>query len=73
MFALTSVLSTGADKYGANNWRGITIEDHINHLVMHAMAWLAGDRTDGHLSHVLCRAMFALGVEEQGGPAMPPQ
>jgi len=68
MFAMTEVLAQGAAKYGQNNWRGIPIEDHLNHLVMHAYAYLAGDRTDNHLSHICCRAIFAQGVEAQGGP-----
>lgn len=69
MFAMTSVLHEGAEKYGENNWRLIEIPDHLNHLIMHAYAWLSGDRTDDHLSHALCRAMFALGVEKQNESA----
>jgi 2-hydroxychromene-2-carboxylate isomerase len=34
-------------------------------LIMHAYAYLAGDRTDEHLSHAMCRAMFAQGVALQ--------
>lgn len=65
MFAMAAVLHEGAVKYGANNWRGISIEDHLNHLIMHAYAYLAGDRSDEHLSHIMCRAMFAQAVELQ--------
>jgi len=67
MFEMAKVLDHGAKKYGANNWRLIPVEDHINHLLMHAYAYLAGDRTDDHLSHALCRATFALGVSLQPG------
>lgn len=63
MFQMAKVLHEGAEKYGANNWRGIPIEDHLNHLIMHAYAYLSGDRTDEHLSHIMCRAMFAQAVE----------
>ncbi len=63
MFAMCAVLHQGAEKYGANNWRGIDVDDHLNHLIMHAYAWLAGDRTDAHLSHIMCRAMFAQAVD----------
>jgi hypothetical protein len=59
IFAMASVLHEGAEKYGANNWRLISVEDHLNHLIMHAYAFLAGDRSDDHLSHIMCRAMFA--------------
>ena len=68
MFAMAGVLDHGARKYGENNWRAITIDEHLNHLIMHAYAYLSGDRTDEHLSHILCRAMFAQGIESQGGP-----
>jgi hypothetical protein len=63
MFEMAKVLDHGAKKYGANNWRKIDIEDHLNHLLMHTYAYLAGDETDDHLSHILCRATFALGVK----------
>lgn len=66
MFEMAKVLDHGAKKYGANNWRKIDVDDHLNHLLMHTYAYLAGDRTDDHLSHILCRATFALGVTLQG-------
>lgn len=62
LFEMASVLYDGAVKYGENNWRGIDISDHLNHLIMHAYAYLAGDRNDNHLSHIMCRAMFAQAV-----------
>jgi len=65
MFKMCAVLHEGAEKYGANNWRLIDVDDHLNHLIMHAYAYLAGDRTDEHLSHIMCRAMFAQAVELQ--------
>lgn len=64
MFAMCKVLKEGADKYGDDeNWRRIPINDHLNHLIIHAYAYLAGDRQDDHLSHIMCRALFAQGVE----------
>lgn len=65
MFDLAAVLDHGAKKYGENNWRKIPINDHLNHLIMHAYAYLAGDESDEHLSHILARATFALGVAHQ--------
>lgn len=62
IFEMASVLHEGAEKYGEGNWRLIPVEDHLNHLIMHAYAYLAGDRTDDHLSHIMCRATFAQGV-----------
>jgi hypothetical protein len=63
MFEMAKVLGEGAKKYGEDNWRLISIEDHLNHLLMHTFAFLSGDTTDDHLSHILCRATFALGVQ----------
>ena len=63
MFAMAQVLDHGAKKYGANNWRNIDVDDHLNHLLMHTFAYLAGDDTDDHLTHILCRATFALVVK----------
>jgi hypothetical protein len=62
LFAMAEVLDQGAKKYGEDNWRLIPVKDHLNHLLMHAYAYLAGDTQDDHLSHILCRATFALGV-----------
>lgn len=67
LFEVAKVLYTGAVKYGEDNWRSIPVEDHINHNIMHAYAYLAGDRTDDHLSHMTCRSIFAQGVELANG------
>lgn len=60
---ISKVLKEGADKYGENNWKKISINDHLNHLLVHVYAYLAGDKSDKHLAHAACRAIFALGVE----------
>jgi hypothetical protein len=65
LFEVAKVLHTGAVKYGVDNWRKIPVEDHINHNIMHAYAYLAGDRSDEHLSHMTCRSIFAQGVALQ--------
>lgn len=63
MFEMCRVLREGAEKYGEWNWRNIPVHDHLNHLLIHVYAYLAGDTQDDHLSHALCRAMFALAVD----------
>jgi hypothetical protein len=72
MFAMAKVLAQGADKYGVDNWRKIGTQDHINHMLQHVYAYLAGDTTDDHLAHAMCRAMFALAMD-LAGDAQPPQ
>lgn len=63
MFVLTEILYTGREKYGKNNWRLISVEDHINHALVHINAYMAGDNQDDHLGHAFCRLMFAIGVQ----------
>ncbi|MEK5081166.1 dATP/dGTP diphosphohydrolase domain-containing protein [Solibacillus sp. FSL W7-1436] len=60
---IASVLKEGAEKYGDDNWKLISTQDHLNHLLVHVYAHLAGDESDKHLAHAACRAIFALGVE----------
>lgn len=64
---IAEVLQEGAEKYGEDNWRLIETRDHLNHLLMHTYAFLCGDNQDDHLSHIACRALFALAVELQEG------
>lgn len=63
---IASVLKEGAEKYGDDNWKLISAQDHLNHLLVHVYAHLAGDESDKHLAHAACRAIFALGVELEG-------
>ena len=64
LFATAKVLKEGFDKYGSDqNWRNISTRVHLNHLLIHVYAYLAGDKQDEHLSHAVCRAIFALGVD----------
>lgn len=66
MFAMAKVLQEGKMKYGNDeNWRLIPVEEHLNHLITHAYAYLAGDESDEHLSHCMCRALFATAVAIQ--------
>lgn len=65
ILAEAEVLAIGAKKYGENNWKKIFIQDHINHILQHAYAYLAGDRSDKHLANLACRAHFALELEEE--------
>ena len=62
LFALAKVLHMGAEKYGEDNWRNITVREHLNHLLAHVYAYLAGDTQEEHLEHAFCRAMMALAL-----------
>lgn len=64
LFEVAKVLSEGAEKYGAYAWKNIEVNDHLNHAIQHVYGYLSGDRTEEHLSHAICRLMFALEVSE---------
>jgi hypothetical protein len=68
MFALAKVMYNGAKKYEKDNWRGLTLEDHLNHALAHIYAHLAGDAQDDHLEHAFCRLMMAVGVQHNEQP-----
>lgn len=58
-------LSKGLEHYPPDNWKLISIEDHLNHALIHLYAWIAGDKSDDHLSHATCRLLFATDLEEK--------
>jgi hypothetical protein len=64
ILALGKILAEGARKYGDENWRNIRFADHINHALVHIAAYRAGDRSDDHLGHALCRMVFAFETAE---------
>jgi hypothetical protein len=64
--AVAKVLAEGAAKYGDNNWRKIPTGDHLNHAMIHVLAFLAGDTQDDHLQHAACRLLMALETELTG-------
>lgn len=71
LFAMARVQKQGDAKYGAGNWRGIDIDDHVNHALSHLLAWVAGDISDDHLVHALCRVAYAVEGEidqKEGAP-----
>lgn len=61
--AVAEVLRSGACKYGEDNWRPLGVKDHINHAMVHILAYLAGDRQDDHLEHAACRMLMAVEVK----------
>lgn len=65
MIDLAKVLQRG-EKYGRDNWRLISCEEHLNHALCHVFAAMAGDTQDDHLEHALCRLMFACAMKEDG-------
>lgn len=64
---IAKVLKEGEEKYGANNWRLIPEESHINHALIHYFAFRQGDNTDNHLQHCLCRLMMGIATRKSKG------
>jgi hypothetical protein len=65
MFKLAGVLEHGAKKFSEDNWHNVSPQEHMNHALTHAFAWLAGEKQDDHVSHFHCRAlMFAATLED---------
>lgn len=62
------VLKVGEMKYGADNWRNIPVDDHLDHLLKHVYEYLI-NRDPRDLVHACCRALFA---SELHPPAVQP-
>lgn len=68
---VAKVLKVGAEKYGADNWRKIPVESHVNHALEHLYKHLEkirqgeGDETYD-LAHAATRLLFALAVDQDG-------
>lgn len=62
---ISQVLHEGAEKYGDENWRGISQMSHLNHALTHLFAYMQGDNSDEHLSHAATRLLFALEQDEE--------
>lgn len=68
---LGAVLTFGAHKYAAHNWRGgIHKMRLLGALLRHTMAYLNGEDKDpesgfSHIAHAMCCCMFILGLEHR--------
>lgn len=64
-------MQMGAASHGERNYeKGATdpvfIRDRKNHLVLHALSYLAGDESDDHLGAILANAGMLARLEEMG-------
>lgn len=52
LLAQAANLDEGAIKYGDGNWlKGFKLSELYNHLMMHLVLWLAGDKSEDNLRH----------------------
>jgi len=75
MFAISSILTFGAGKYGDRNWEeGMNWSRVFGALMRHMWAWWRGEKADAetgysHLWHAGCCIAFLIAYEARGSGA----
>jgi hypothetical protein len=60
--AMAKVQAEGDAKYGKDNWRLISEDDHLSHALTHIALHRIGDDSEAHLAHALTRLHMALAM-----------
>lgn len=73
LLAVGRVLTFGARKYDADNWRKVpnARARYVDAALRHVLAFMMGERLDPesgehHLAHAACCMLFVLDFEEEG-------
>lgn len=63
---LAETYAEGAVKYSDENWlKGIEARNLMNHAMTHINEYMAGDKTEDHLSHAVWNLMAIMHFEEK--------
>jgi hypothetical protein len=65
-YAIHAALEDGdaGGKHAPGSWRNETVEEQLRHIIDHAEAYLRGDRSENHLTHIPCRAAIAFALDQ---------
>lgn len=63
--AVSAVRCKAYEEYGYadDNYKQIPLDEHLGRALTHIWAYLAGDKSNDHLSHAACRLLMALELE----------
>ena len=65
MLNLAEVLHQGGARYGRDNWKRISSEDHLNHALNHVFVFMATQDLE-EVEHAILRLMFAWVTTREG-------
>lgn len=72
MLHCANITYEGAKTHGDDNWRKGSVEAHVDKAIIHAFAWLAGDRSEDHLGHLAWRGLAACEIGMMAEKEKPP-
>lgn len=65
LLAAANVMYETAQTGRPNNWDLLTPRVHVNHLLIHALKFMRGDRDEDHLARCICRSFMAWAVDHK--------
>jgi hypothetical protein len=60
----SEILSKHVTSHGRDGWREIAPDVLVGRALTHLLQWQAGDRSEDHLAHALCRCLMAVELND---------